>query len=493
MAVPGRDDVEAAPDSLLDSAYCTKTEDFFSAASRDLIGRFLSAFLESWILTPTELVHSARSLRRLNDSGRPLMNALDKIATLQVRNSKENAGKRLADLSGLVDVAMKMVWDDERERPIHPITLETYTAFVDGVWATGFDRDYLINLTLAEFLSQFKVWADKLAVLVRLHDLSRSHDGNPYVVAIIAECLKSDGALDQMFGLFEIPEERCIDLTALWKGEWKPHATSHPVLETINGMVASGGHPNLRPAIETALLLVLSGKEPLRSAEPEVEVQAVFDTFKRLWIGGTNLIGGAKAMTALERRQARILSSEGVTDILRERTVLVDRYTALMHLSTITIGQGNRATLKTFMAHYFNHRDFVARVIAGDEPPIPKLQSLTMIHRTIKSSWLSDRDKGSFMAPVEAAQGQLMANAKLFESLDKRGGTASQKVLSLLDLCRKGTFIEGPNLAAARKVIEGYLADPGFLPDYLGGARGEEKDRKMALLSKALGSYGITV
>ncbi|TAN63508.1 MAG: hypothetical protein EPN20_09555, partial [Magnetospirillum sp.] len=223
----------------------------------------------------------------------------------------------------------------------------------------------------------------------------------------------------------------------------------------------------------------------------EVEIQALFDLFKRLWTGGT-LIGGAKSMMSLERRQARHISTEGITDLLRERKVLADRYAFLMQISAVAIGQSNRTTLKTFMDHYFADKDFVPRVIAGQDPPVPKLQTLTALHRSIRSSWVGDADKAVFLAQVEAAQGQLLKTSRLFEQVDKKGGSASQKVLTLLDLCRKGTFIDGPNLDVVRKVIEGYLRDSSFLPDYLGGATGEEKERKMTLLTKTLGMFGIT-
>ena len=133
------------------------------------------------------------------------------------------------------------------------------------------------------------------------------------------------------------------------------------------------------------------------------------------------------------------------------------------------------------------------RVIAGQEQPVPKLQTLTTLHRAIRSSWLGETDKAIFMGQVETAQGQLLKSSRLFEQVEKKGGSASQKVLTLLDLCRKGTFIDGPAMAAVRTVIEGYLRDPSFLPDYLGGAAGEEKERKLTLLTKTLGMFGINL
>ncbi|OAN56040.1 hypothetical protein A6A04_10240 [Paramagnetospirillum marisnigri] len=492
MALPTKEDVDAAPEALLDGAYCTKVEDFYSAGSRDLIGRFLTNFIESLVITPTELVFSSKYQKRLNDAGRVMMNAVDKIATLQAKTRNESAAQRLKDLNTLISAGMKKVWDDDKEKPVSAITPETFCAFVAGVKATGAERDYVINRTLAEYLSQFKVWKDKVGALLKLFAASKGKDENAYIELILSECAKSDAALDQMLGLCETLEERCGDLIELWKGEWKPRPNANPGTAAINAMIAAGEAPNVKASVEYALLRTLAAKDPLRSAEPEIEIQALFDMFKRMWTG-TTLIGGTKAMASLERRQARYLSKEGITDLLRERKVLADRYAFLMQISAIAIGQSNRATLKTFIDHYFGDKDFVPRVIGGQEPPVPKLQTLTTIHKAIKASWLPEGDKAVCMAQVEAAQGQLLRSSRLFEQVDKKGGSASQKVLTLLDLCRKGTFIDGPNMAAVRTIMETYLRDPSFLPDYLAGASGEEKERKMTLLTKTLSAFGIQV
>ena len=490
MSVPSKEDMEAAPDVLLDGSYCTKIEDFFSAASRDLIGRFLTSFIESLVITPTELVYSAKCQKRLNDAGRVMMNAVDKIATLQAKTRNESASQRLKDLNTLISAGMKKIWDDDKEKPIASITPDSFKAFVAGVKASGAERDYIISRTLAEHLSQYKVWKDKIAVLVKFHDQTKGSPENALIEFILSECVKSDAALDQLFGLFETLEERCGDLANLWRGEYKPRPAAHPALATLTGMVAEGNAPNIKAAAEYSLLRTLASKDPIRSAEPEIEIQALFDLFKRLWTG-TTLIGGAKCMMSLERRQARHLSKEGVTDLLRERKVLTDRYTFLMQIGAVAIGQTNRATLRTFMDHYFGDKDFVPRVTAGQEPPVPKLQSLTALYRSIRASWLSDGDKATYLPQVEAAQALLLKNSRLFEQVDKKGGSASQKVLTLLDLCRKGSFIDGTNMDSVRAVLQTYLRDPSFMPDYLAGASGEEKERKLTVLTKTLALVGI--
>ncbi|MBI5162827.1 MAG: hypothetical protein HY985_02880 [Magnetospirillum sp.] len=490
MSVPTKEDIDATADGILDNSYCTAPEHFFSPAARDLIGRYMPSFLDQLILTPTELVHSAKAQKRLHDAGRVLMNVVDKVGTLQARFKSVSPAKRVKELHTLVSAASKKVWDDERERPLPSIQPETFAGALMALKGTDAEKDYQANRMLTEYLSQFKVWKEKVEVLVRMVNLYKGKDAFRYVEPVLGECLKSDPALDQLLGMAERLETRCNDLVDLWKGTWEPREGTQPTVKDINALIAEDLVPSVKAGIEYALMRALAGKVPLRSAEPEPEIQAVFDLCRRMWLG-QGLLGGAKGLAMLEKRQTRHLNTEGVTDLLRERKVLADRLLYLFNLCTLAIGPSNRATLKAFIDHYFGDRDFVLRVAAGQEAPVPKMQTFTQLHRAIRASWLTDEEKANYCGLIEGTQGELLKRSRLFEQIDKKGGGPSQKVLTLLDLCRKNTFIEGPNLETVRQAIQSYLRDPMFLQEYIGGVQGEERDRKMSLLTKMLNSVGI--
>lgn len=490
MSIPNKDELDAAPDVLLEGSYCTEIEHFFSPGSRDLIGRFLPAFLDQLVITATELVHSAKCQKRLHDAGRTMMNAVDKIGTMQARFKNESPSKRVKELHALITTASKRVWDDEKDRPIPSMRAETFLDVVSRFPEK--DKDYLVYRTLAEFLSQHKVWKDKAACLVSLIQTAKGRDEFKYVETLLGECIRSDPALDHLLGMAERLETRCNDLVDLWKGEWQARDTAAPSVADINALMAEGIAPNIKTGIEYSLLRTLAGKMPLRSAEPDQEILAIFDLFRRMWVSGS-LIGGAKSLALLEKRQGRYINNETVTDLLRERKVLADRVAYLMTLSALAIGQGNRNTLKTFIDHYFGDRDFVPRVTAGQEPPVPKLQTFTQVHKSLRASWLSDEEKGGYCTLIETAQNDLLKRSRLFEQVDKKGGGPAQKVLTLLDLCRKGTFIEGQPLDQARRIIQAYLQDPQFLPEYVGNAQGDERERKMGLLVKTLATIGLRI
>lgn len=488
MNAPIKDDSDQVGEALLEASYCTKPEDFFSLAAREMLSRYLPSFLEQLVITPGELVHSARYQKRLNDAGRVQMNLVDKIASLQARFKNESPVKRLKELQTLVAQATRKVWDDDRDRPVATVKLDNFADTIARLPAA--ERDYLGGRILADYLSQFKVWKDKVAALVHLLLFCEGQVAYSLVEGFLAEALRSESALDQLLGMPERLEVRCNDLIDLWKGTFEPRDTTAPVAVDINRLIAAGQTPSLRAAIEYSLFRALAGKMPLRSAEPEPEMRAAYDMFKRMWVG-QNIIGGAKGIAMLEKRQSRVINTEGVTDLLRERKILVDRLLYLMEMTTLAVGAGNRATLKTFIEHYFSDRDFVPRVAAGQEPPVPKLQTYTSLHKAIRSSWLLEDEKDAYCMLVEQSQAMLIGRSHLFDQIEKKGGSPSQKLLTILDMCRKGTFIDGPNYDAVRMKVQTYLQDPAFIADYVGQCALEERERKVQALLKALGALNI--
>ena len=487
MSEPIKDDVDAV-DDLVEASYCTSVADFFTPAARDMLGRYIGGFCDQLVITPIEMLHSAKYQKRFGDAGRTQMNAVDKVATLQARRKNESAAQRVRDLSALVSQVVRKVWDDDKERPVPSIKPEAFADAVDRL--KGSDRDYMAFRILTDLLSPHKVWKDKATALVKmlLADLGRA--SAPFIEAALAETIRSDPAIDQLLGLPETPELRCNDLVDLWKGTWQTRDQAAQVVTDINGLIASGNYPSLKAAVEYSLLRTLSGKVQLRSTEAEPEIQAVIDMFRRMWLG-QGIIGGIKAVAMLEKRQSRSVTTEALTDLLRERKVLAERILYLMTMAPMAIGPTNRATIKGFIDHYFGDRDFVPRINAGQEPPVPKMQTLTQLHRAIKTSWLGDGDKGNYMALVAAAQVDLIKRSRILEQIDKKGGNPSQKVLTLLDLCRKNTFIEGECMESLRKQIQIYLQDSQFMPEYLGSASGEDRERKLAVLGKTLTAIGL--
>jgi hypothetical protein len=482
---------DSGDNALILASYCTKFEDFFTPAARDLVARYLPGFMDQLVITPTELLHSAKYQKKLAEAGRPLMNAVDKVGTLQAKANKEGSSvKRVKDLHTLVSDGMKKVWDDERASPIPTFKPGAFMAAA-AVFGVGGDQEYQINRMLTEHLFALKTWRDKMEALLALLQETYGAEQQKYIAQIIAECLRSENAMNALLGPVDRLEDRMNDLIDLWKGQWQPRGDENPMVTALSQAIGGGLVPGARPAIEVAMLRNLASKEPVDNGESDGELQALARVVRRARFENT-IIGGAKLIALIEKRMARFINNEALTDIMREPRPWAEKSMALVNLITLAVGPGVRQTLLNFIDHYFSNEDFTKRLLAGNESPFFRLQGMANLHRAIRAAPLPEQSKWKYMEAIEAAHAGYMASTKPFELVDRQAKNSAQKTIMLIDLCRKGTFIDGRTMETARQAIQATLAQPDFKANYLAGATGAEAEKKIDILTKTLAALGIS-
>jgi hypothetical protein len=481
---------DSGDNALILASYCTSFDDFFKPASRDLVARYLPAFLDQLVITPTELLYSAKYQKKLSEAGRPLMNAVDKIGTLQAKANKEGSSvKRIKDLHNLVSEGMKRIWEDERVVPIPAFKKGGFTAIIAGI--SGSTRDYQVNRILTEHLFTQKVWRDKAEVLLNLLVETEGTPDQKYIEPVLAECLRSEPALNSILGPFDRLEDRLGDLLEIWKGQWQPRGEDNPLVSALSQEVANGQLPSARAAIEVSLLRNLASKEPLYNGEPDSELQALARVVRRARFENT-IVGGTRTIALIEKRMARYINNEALTDIMREPRSWAEKCLALINLANLAVGPSVRQTLMNFIEHYFSNEDFAKRLLSGSESPFYRLQGMANLHRAIKSSPLPEGHKTRYMETIENAHAGYMVSIKPFDLVDKQSKNSAQKVIALIDLCRRGTFLDGRSMEQARQVISVTLQQPDFKPNYIGSAAGADAEKKMDILTKTLAALGIS-
>jgi hypothetical protein len=286
-------------------------------------------------------------------------------------------------------------------------------------------------------------------------------------------------------------EDRMNDLIDLWKGQWQPRGDENPLVTALSQAIGAGLIPAARPAIEVAMLRNLAGKEPIDNGEADGELQALAKVVRRARFENT-IIGGAKVIALIEKRMARFINNEALTDIMREPRPWAEKCMALVNLSTLAVGPGVRQTLLNFIDHYFGNEDFAKRLLAGNESPFYRLQGMANLHRAIRAAPLPEQSKWKYMDAIESAHAGYMVSTKPFELVDRQAKNSAQKTIMLIDLCRKGTFIDGRTMELAKQAIQTALAQPDFKVNYLAGATGAEADKKLDILTKTLAALGIS-
>jgi hypothetical protein len=446
--------------------HCTTYAEIALPASRAFIGSLIRPFLDQLVITPTELVFSGRHQMRLDGSGTLLTEAIEKAAGMQARALSQPPMPRMRELQTLVAQLMVATKEIERVEPLQPLkpgqlasTMESLRA--NAAPAALAPRVYRI---LTETLSGARVWGEKIELAVGLAQEALTCDAGEYLDPLLGEIILSELAQDVIFGRMISAEARINGLLALLKGEYEGDQYSPPAAATLelNKLMGQAKWPELRAAIETAIVAYLAGKLPLRSSDLLGELRALHGLLGRLR-DGSRTIGGRRALEFIDRRMARLLSQEAISDHLRECASMLERMIALVELYAVTFGPTNRKLVSDFITRYFADEDFDRRLMAGEGAPQHKLALLTRLYRVVLTSSIQAEDKQIYARRLIRIQANFLDSSKLFAAIDRQHTNSARRCQHVVSLCVEGCFIPGDNLDRAKTLIRHYMGKPDFM------------------------------
>ena len=115
-----------------------------------------------------------------------------------------------------------------------------------------------------------------------------------------------------------------------------------------------------------------------------------------------------------------------------------------------------------------------------------QIKALGALHRALKASGITGRARDRMARQVEQAQTALLDSTQLLEKLNDGSGSAAERLMRVVDLCREGAFTDGENADRARAAAQQLMKRPDFLDSYLDGAsqKGERASRLRDLQRK---------
>lgn len=465
---------------------CVKPDDLGLPASRALIGTLCRAFLDQLVITPTELLHSARNQSRLDGAGTLLRDLTEKAAAMQAKLAGVTAPQRARDLGDLfVKFALETRAIEEKEQtaPIKPGEL---VAVIGRIRAGSPDPTVAtrrIGRSLTEYLAGARTWNEKLDKVIGLVSEAAGSAELPVLDQLLAETVQSDVAQDSLFGRRISIEDKIDDLVEMYKGSYSGRGTTGttPAARDLAALLRAHPLPETRAALETAIVQILASRNPVRSPELMMELRATYGLVGRMR-HQNRIIGGRRALEYIDRRMARLINAESVGDYIRGAATLADRVSALLEIYAVTFGPNNRKVVEEFLTRYFGDEDFERRLLGGEGSPQHKLKIIAQLHRAMLSSPMSPEDKNAYVSSLIKMQARFIASSKMFAMIEKQNVSSARKFVQVATLCLEGYFIPGENLERAKALARHYLGQPDFLERYVEGAGSVPARRE--LLSK---------
>ena len=145
---------------------CETAEEYYGFNSRLVMNKLFRSYCDQAFITPTELIYDSRELKRLQDKAGLVSTAVDRVATLQARQTGGDAKKRRDQIFKAVEDMMI------RARTAEKITLPPidgkFSALIQKLPKSDEKQDYMAMKVLAKDMLNIRNWPGKLERLCKL-------------------------------------------------------------------------------------------------------------------------------------------------------------------------------------------------------------------------------------------------------------------------------------------------------------------------------------
>jgi len=483
MAFAPRDDVEVAK-----AAVCEEAGDLFAPEAREAITRACAGYLGPRKLTAIELLYNPRHQSDLMNSGTSAMQAVQKAASWQVRGMSVPVSERIRRLWEIVDEAKLQM--AERVEAAAPEALSNDNAA--HLLTQGLDEEdgafqFRTLCSLAAGLAEKKTWAAKIETLLTAGASASGPEAIACIDQFLAEALRTPEALTDVLGKFETAGDGVIALLALVAESAGPrdHPPKAPLGQPFYALMTRAPMEATRAALAGHIVRLVVGSEKMTNKSLSDEIVFVVDLRETLIFDG-ELIGGEAVQEALERRLSRSLSDQTIDILMQGTKSPGERVLRAVALHRKVFGEAARDYLEKYVVELMGQPKIETKLVPEGLSVRQQIKSLGSLHRALVGSSIAERSKERMAIQVEQAQTALLDKTRLLEKLNDGTGSAAERLMRVVDLCREGAFTDGANVTRARSAAQKLMKRPDFLDSYLDGAeqKGERASRLRDLQRK---------
>ncbi|PKU23904.1 hypothetical protein, partial [Telmatospirillum siberiense] len=478
------------------SPYCRKTEEYYRLESRGTINRLFRKYLERVYLTPTELIHNYKALKKIQAVETLFPAAVDRVATIQARF----AGEEPRDRRDEVYRAVARMTSRAREADEHPglpkLKGDDFGKILAKIeqFAAPDDVNFYSLVVLSRDLVERRSWLAKLERLVLLTDPAQRVEAFALLDGVIADLFGVPSALQDVLGVQRNLAEALCAIADLYDGRFdNERSDARGQLAILSPLLAGGRLEETRRALLERLLRQLSGVQPLNRHDPSREREAFREVARRLF-RPDGLMGGADAAEALTRRFV-LLGQAGGQAGLRQAVggvvvTLADplfSVTYLLELAASPLGAGLIAEILANLHRLIGVPD-INFLAPAASPVKDKLLRITRIYEVIASTGgVPDGERARLLDRLDEVLSGYIKREGVIERLDNPSAPLRDRAIRLLEFCAARVLPPASKAQAlARERVVALLRQPNFeercVADISSPARGEEVLRNLHAL-----------
>lgn len=452
------DHVDSVPDA------CASIQDCFRLDARLMMARLFKSYLDSVVMTPSEMLCTWREFKRLRDKDNLMPTAVDRIATMQTRADGGNYKTRKDDLFRFIEDIIKRAKDTEATQlPKDTKSLSDLVgdiAPMDAPW----DRLYLARTALVRDMKDIRSFCGKLDKLCRLALGSRDPDLVALRDGMVAEIFETSAIQDILGRQSGLGPAICA-MVDLSEGKMDVEKSEAKDIAASLNMLFSDG---LLPEACKVLLDRVHRQIGSSGALYRNDEQQEYDHFKTLTLRlltPKGLLAGPATAAALTGRYLRMVKEcsrkDAVSAVFR---LMPDRCFGLVYLSALLSTEyAADATAKLREAYPPTIAgQHITNMVARGLSPKDRMIRATLAHATVFSAKFAPDAKQPVLDHIDRLLDEYLVEEQIIEKLDHQDSSLRERATRLVQFCASGVLPEGRALARARARIKDILRQPNF-------------------------------
>jgi hypothetical protein len=446
---------------------CFKPQDLYTVHARARISKLLREQLAHWRLTAMELIHRADALERLDATGTTLQHAIQKAAVAHAGSTQQDVHDTVKKFQALVAKAITRVYQDERGGRFPEIGEGGLKALA-GALAAGEEPEYLLSAAIARHIADAPGWGAKLEKLLGLiTDLPTEEEPRELALetidAFVAEMMQGSAALADLLGEQHDLGSALKLMADLFLGKLGKDVKVSAGVHALNAEFARGKLPESRIAIAQRILNELRSVRRLCPDSLDEEVRVIRVLATKMVMGQGPHLSIDEITDAFTLRAKRLVNAETIEEYIRCLDAHDEKIEKLIRLEENVVGAENKRALATFILPLISANQMETAFVDAATPITERLKRLAELQREVCKASFQDLNRRQIAEALDAVGLRALRKARLFESIDARGGSIADKALAILRLAVNGVLPEGDCHAEARRALARYVQHPGFM------------------------------
>jgi len=456
-----------------EAGLCTTLAEYHGEQARMVIGMAVRPYLDTMVLTPTEVIHNAKVLKALIDQGPLVEVAVSKVATVQARLP----GHDLKARRQAIQTAISETTARARVAQVAFAALPKGRSPVDAVLAsaggrtpTG-DAEYDLRVAVALELAEQRTWGAKLDRLIQLFQGDRDERLTSVVDGVIGDVLVSTAATQDLLGAMTVPGVVLAKLCDMLFGRVTMEATGPNRIGVLNGLFRQGKLLVARGMVLERIRRQLRAPQPLGRGAADQEAELLRALMGHL-VTPAGLTGGGPMADALTIRYSRRLEQGGASAYRRsivglsETTPdLIGRIHYLAAVSTVPAAERHMGEIVDALDAALGNELLVENMIVHTPDTALIQQALAGAVAALRASGLPEDARQRIAGRTEFIVDEFAKRGRLAQRLRQIEPMLRRRTIRLAELACSGLVREEGALPLLRQHILEIVRQPQFQAD----------------------------